>query len=407
MRDLLNEIAQTMSHNKLRTALTGLSVSWGVFMLIVLLSIARGVTNNFEYMMSSGSQSNLQLWGGMTSRPYRGNREGRSINLKASDMKAIEENVPGYVEGVNAVIGSSWGRVSTNTTSINVSPSGVYPVWLRNRGVRSTTSGRNITDHDLATRAKVMVLADDYARQLFPPDGAAAVGSRVNFAGLSFLIVGTYSHRWERRVLIPYTTALMMAKDKDQVGSITVNLKNVTTEAQGEEAEAEVRASVAKTQNFDPDDSGALWIRNSFLDAVRGGKAMSILSIAVWILGTLTLLTGIVGISNIMFVSVRERTHEIGIRRAIGAKPRAILTQILAESVAITVLFGYVGIVLGTLVAQIISMGIGDEMMRDATVNLAICFEVTAVLVLAGALAGLFPALRALKVKPVEALRDE
>ena len=132
------------------------------------------------------------------------------------------------------------------------------------------------------------------------------------------------------------------------------------------------------------------------------------LNLGVWVLGILTLLTGVVGISNIMFVSVRERTHEIGIRRAIGAKPRSILTQILAESVAITVLFGYIGIVLGTVVAQVISMVIGEvDFLKNPTVSIAIAFEVTAVLVLAGALAGLFPALKALKVKPVEALRYE
>ena len=135
---------------------------------------------------------------------------------------------------------------------------------------------------------------------------------------------------------------------------------------------------------------------------------MAILDVGVWVLGILTLLTGIVGISNIMFVSVRERTHEIGIRRAIGAKPRKILTQILSEAVAITLIFGYIGIVLGTVVTQVIATVVGDDgPLENPTVSLSIAVEVTVVLVLAGALAGLFPALKALKVKPVEALRDE
>lgn len=199
-----------------------------------------------------------------------------------------------------------------------------------------------------------------------------------------------------------------MSKEKDDVGALTVNLRNVRTAEDGSRAEEGIRQTLAQTHNFDPADESAVWIANRFNNSLQSQTAMGILNTAVWILGMLTLLTGVVGISNIMFVSVRERTHEIGIRRAIGAKPRAILTQVIAESVAITVLFGYIGIVFGTAVSQLLAMVLSSvEFLKNPTVSLSIAVEVTVVLVIAGALAGLFPAMRALKVKPVEALRDE
>ncbi len=200
----------------------------------------------------------------------------------------------------------------------------------------------------------------------------------------------------------------MLSSNQNKFGNLSVELKNVSTEADGSDAESGIRKTLAAFHNFDPEDENAVYISNDFNNALTGKMAMGILDTCVWVLGILTLLTGIVGISNIMFVTVKERTHEIGIRRAIGAKPHKILTQVIAESVAITVLFGYIGIVLGTAVTQLLSSVIGNaDMLRNPTVSLSIAFEVTLVLIVAGALAGLFPALKALKVKPVEALRDE
>ena len=185
-------------------------------------------------------------------------------------------------------------------------------------------------------------------------------------------------------------------------------LKNVMDEADGNHAETEIRRTLASSHDFAPDDESAVWLWNQFSQGMRGLAAMSILNISIWLLGLLTLLSGVVGISNIMFVSVKERTHEIGIRRAIGAKPRSILSQVIAESVAITTLFGYIGIVLGTLATGVLNAIFGDtDFISNPTVSLSVAFQVTLVLIAAGALAGLFPALKALKVKPVEALRDE
>lgn len=408
MRDLISEILQTLSHNKLRTSLTGLSVSWGIFMLIVLLSMARGVTNSFEENIASGSHANMRVWGGMTSKPYHGNREGRRINLKEREMGVLEDEHPQYIKEVSSVIYGNNDTISTATKSVSTSYTGVYPSYIKTIAALDIVDGRNINDNDMKRISKVMLLPIEYAKQLFPPEGKGAVGQRVTCASLSFQIIGVYEGRWSRDVYIPFTTAQMMAKDKDRLGSMTVSLQNVKTEEDGDKAEEGIRNILAQSYDFDPKDESAVWINNRFNQSLQEGTAMSMLNIGVWILGILTLLTGVVGISNIMFVSVRERTHEIGIRRAIGAKPRSILSQILAESVAITLLFGYIGIVFGTLVSQLLAMAFADvPFLKNPTVSLSIAFEVTAVLVIAGAFAGLFPALKALKVKPVEALRDE
>lgn len=408
MFDLINEILQTLRHNKLRTALTGFAVAWGIFMLIVLLGMGNGVTNSFrENALAPGSQK-IKVWGGRTSKPYHGYREGRNIPLKNADLERVSKENGEFVDEVNSVIYGGSANMSSGKYSRSVSYTGVFPSQITTEGNIDKIHGRIINDKDMASRAKVVVLPLEYASQLFPPDGTKAVGQRVDFGGLSYLVIGVYEAPWNRNVFIPYTTAQMLAGNEDNPGSLNIMLKNLETIEDGDNAEKELRATLAKAHDFDPDDESALWVWNQFSQGLKGLSAMNILNMSIWILGLLTLLSGVVGISNIMFVSVKERTHEIGIRRAIGAKPRTILIQIIAESVAITTLFGYIGIVLGTVASQLLDMGIGDtDFIKNPTVSLTTAIEVTVVLIVAGALAGLFPALKSLKVKPVEALRDE
>ncbi|TGY76081.1 ABC transporter permease [Lepagella muris] len=407
MTDLIREIFQTIRTNKLRTVLTGIAVTWGVFMLIVLLSMARGVTNNFQEMMVSRNTASIRIFSGNTSIPYKGNREGRRIRMKDGDMKILPENNPKYVEEVTSRIYGS-GNISTPKAKISESYTGVFPSIKQEQDIRTMKEGRFITDRDLAEKAKVIVLPEYYANQLFPPDGIGACGGRVDCQGLSFKVVGVYQSNWNRSCYIPFTTARMIASDREDLGTLSVALKNVHTEEDGNTAETDIRNTLATVHNFDPADENAVYISNSFTNAIKTRQALVILDTSVWVLGILTLLTGIVGISNIMFVTVRERTHEIGIRRAIGAKPHKILTQVIAEAVGITLLFGYLGIVFGMIVTQIIAYIIGpDGPISNPTVSIAIALEVMGVLVLAGAIAGLFPAMKALKIKPVEALRDE
>lgn len=407
MTDLAREIWQTLGHNKLRTVLTGIAVTWGIFMLIVLLSMARGVTNAFDYNMLSRNTAMIRVWGGKTSIPYHGNREGRFIEFDESDQKIVAQENSGYVEGISSSV-SGGGKLSTPKGEVSQEYKGVYPSDFNPSHHGDIKQGRFLNDRDMKGKGKVMVIPEYYAKQLFPPEGEGALGGRVDCNGLSFKVVGVYESQWNREVYIPFTTARMLSSDQNKFENLYVELKNVSTEADGTEAESGIRNTLAAAHDFDPKDDNAVYISNDFKNALTGKMAMGILDVSMWVLGILTLLTGIVGVSNIMFVTVKERTHEIGIRRAIGAKPHKILTQVIAESVSITLLFGYIGIVLGTAATQLFTSLVGNNgVLRNPTVSLAIAFEVTLVLIVAGAFAGVFPALKALKVKPVEALRDE
>lgn len=405
MFDLANEILQTMRHNKLRTTLTGLSVAWGIFMLITLVSVANGITRSFkEEMMNSDSQK-ISIWGGTTTKPYHGYREGRNIDLKNKDIDILSHEQRDVVQEVTSELNGTQSGVSTNTTNVQAGFTGVFPSALGLNNLE-LIDGRFISQSDIDKKAKVMVLPKEYAEQLFPPDGKKAVGQRVECAGLSFLVIGVYeSHR--RTIYIPYSTARVFSSDNTNLDQIILLLNGVTEIEQADNIEKDVRHTLASAHDFDPDDESGVWIWNAVSQALTVQGAIGILNIGVWVLGLLTLLSGIIGISNIMFVSVKERTHEIGIRRAIGAKPVKILTQILTESVVITTLFGYIGIVMGTALTEVLASTVGQGMFDYANVDLRIAIQVTVVLIVAGALAGLFPALKALKVKPVEALRDE
>lgn len=394
-----------MRHNKLRTTLTGLSVAWGIFMLITLVSVANGITRSFkEEMMNSDSQK-ISIWGGTTTKPYHGYREGRNIDLKNKDIDILSHEQRDVVQEVTSELNGTQSGISTNTTNVQAGFTGVFPSALGLNNLE-LIDGRFISQGDIDKKAKVMVLPKEYAEQLFPPDGKKAVGQRVECAGLSFLVIGVYeSHR--RTIYIPYSTARVFSSDNTNLDQIILLLNGVTEIEQADNIEKDVRHTLASAHDFDPDDESGVWIWNAVSQALTVQGAIGILNIGVWVLGLLTLLSGIIGISNIMFVSVKERTHEIGIRRAIGAKPVKILTQILTESVVITTLFGYIGIVMGTALTEVLASTVGQGMFDYAHVDLRIAIQVTVVLIVAGALAGLFPALKALKVKPVEALRDE
>ena len=406
MLDLVREIGQTLRNNRLRTVLTGISVSWGIFMLIVLLGASRGVTNYFEYAMSSQSNNVISFWSGVTSMPYKGYKDGRYIGLKSSDIDAILHDNPGKVSNVIAFASVDTARISTSLDVLTNGFEAVYPGAQATNGIEMS-HGRFINERDIADARRVIVLAAKNARLLFGSD-SLAVGKTVQSLGLAWTVAGVYDHRWRSQSMVPYTAYKAVTGNTDEAYELDVTVEGLETEADGKAAEKSIRTTLAQRHEFHPDDPNAVWVWNSFTSYLTNKAANRYLELAVWVIGIFTLLTGIVGVSNIMFVSVRERTHEIGIRRAIGAKPRSVLAQILAESVAVTAIFGYIGIVAGTFVLQIIASVIGDvEGFRNPTVDISIAVKVTVALIVAGAVAGLFPALKAIKVKPVEALRDE
>ena len=406
MLDLIREIGQTLRNNKLRTALTGISVAWGIFMLIIRLGAARGVTNYFDESMGSNPTNVISIWGGRTSKPYKGYKDGRWIELKEGDAAAIVNDNPGHVSRVSPFASADTAKIKTSRDAISGFEA-VFPDAIRTKKL-TMKYGRFINDLDISEARRVMVLADNQATLLFGND-ADALGKTVSSMGLAWTVVGIYSHRWNRSTYAPYTTYKAVTGNNDYAYQLDATVEGLTDEASGDAVEEAIRASLAAQHNFAPDDANAIWTWNRFNDYLRGQRGNNILRLAVWIIGLLTLLTGIVGVSNIMFVSVRERTHEIGIRRAIGAKPRSIVLQVITESIAVTGLFGYIGVFLGIVVLQFINHFVGDstEGFRNPTVDLSMALQVTVALIVAGAIAGLFPAIKATKVKPVEALRDE
>lgn len=408
MFDLVSEIMATLRNNKLRTALTGFAVSWGIFLLIVLLSVSRGLVNGMESMFGQRDTETVSIRGGYAQKAFKGLKENRRIRLKDSDMAVLESQNANVIADVTAQISNDSAQITSSKDYLTGGYRGVFPAELRNGGL-DMVKGRFINQNDINQRRRVVVINQESAKTLF--GDKEPVGQLVKICDLSFTVVGTYKQEWRRDAYIPYSTARSMSGGSDRVNNITVKLKNVSNLEESDKAEEDFRATLGRLHSFAEDDSGSLWIWNRFSDYMRTSSAMGAIGMAVWIIGLLTMLSGIVGVSNIMFVSVRERTHEIGVRRAIGAKPRSILRQIILESVAITTLFGYVGIVLGVLVSQGIAMltesGGDRSPIKDPTVDIAIAIQVTLVLVVAGALAGLFPAMKSLKIKPVEALRDE
>lgn len=405
MLDLFREIGQTLRNNRLRTALTGIAVAWGIFMLIVLLGAARGVINSFESNTDDSSTNQISIWGGRTSMPYKGYKDGRWIELKGSDIDAITHDNHN-VSKVTAFASVDTAKISTARDYLGDGFQCVYPEAQRNDNIKML-HGRFINGRDIAEHRRVMVLHEKNARLLFGDD-TKAVGQTVKSMGLAWTVTGVYSHPWRTQTYAPYSTYKAVTGNSDKAWQLVATVDGLTDMESAQQAESGIRSSLAREHQFSPDDPNAIWTWNRFESYLRNVQAFGYLNLAVWVIGIFTLLTGIVGVSNIMFVSVRERTHEIGIRRAIGAKPRSILTQVLAESVAITSLFGYMGVFTGMAVLEILNHFVGDnDGFKNPTVDISIAIQVTIALIIAGAIAGLFPALKAIKVKPVEALRDE
>ncbi len=405
MFDLINEIWQTMRTNKLRTALTGISVAWGIFMLIILLGISKGVLTSFQSSSLAQNPNKITVYPGNTSMPYKGLKEGRYIQLRDRNLDEIKNDNPHDVASATAEMNQS-GTISTPLDYITTSYSGVFPGTEKMLQL-PMIYGRFINEKDLNDMRKVIVLNKKDAETLFK-NISSSIGKTVDVNGIAFTLVGIYEHEWRSGTFIPYTTARALSGFDDKVYSIQVDIKGVKNMEDAERVERNIKSTLAKYNQFNPDDESAVWMWNRFSSYLNSQEAAGVLNTAMWVIGLLTLITGIVGVSNIMFVSVRERTHEIGIRRAIGARPHNILLQVIIESVAMTTLFGYIGILLGTIGNEIMAQVFADgDFIKDPRVDLSLAIEVTVVLIVSGALAGIFPAMRALKIRPVEALRTE
>ncbi len=421
MRDVFTEIWESVRRNKLRTTLTGFAVSWGIFMLIVLLGAGNGLMNSFMMSGSGFSTNSVSVGGGWTSKPYDGYRQGRRIKLDDGDLAATaSEAFADHVEAVTATVGTS-ATVSLGKKSFSGYIDGQYPA-IKEMSKIEIRAGRFLNDKDIAEKRKVVVLPENTAENLLENGQSAAslIGRNVKIGSLAFTVVGiSKSDRMRNDNLLyaPFTTVKTVYGKGQEIGGITFSTKNLRTEADNEDFERRYKAVINQRHHAAPDDERAVWVWNRAHQDVQMQKGRGILSTALWIIGLFTLLGGIVGVSNIMLITVKERTHEFGIRKAIGASPWSITKLIIAESVSITAFFGYLGMFLGMLACTILdktlgqaTMAVGDEqiaMLVNPTVGLDTALEATLVLIVAGTIAGLFPARRAAQVRPIEALRSE
>ena len=419
MRDILTEIWSTARRNKLRTSLTGFAVAWGIFMLVVLLGAGNGLINAQLQQSNRFLSSSMVVFGGETSKAYQGMKEGRWIRLQGTDIAITEQEFKEHVDEVGAQYRTS-GTISLGQQYITTSICGVYPNHNKIDKVEMLY-GRFINDIDLHQQRKVLVLGNKQAKELLGTEqGEALIGKYVNVGSFAFKVVGIYKENENGRAdaFSSYSAIKRIyGANTDDAGRIEFTFHGLPTEQANDNFEKEYRQRLNANHQAHPEDESAIWIWNRFTQNLQMQTGIGIIRTALWLVGLFTLLSGIVGVSNIMLITVKERTHEFGIRKAIGAKPWSILKLIIIESVIITTFFGYIGMVLGVAANEYMDATLGHNtidtglfkatMFVNPTVGLDICIEATMVMIIAGTIAGLIPAFKASRIRPIEALRAD
>ncbi|MCA9676765.1 MAG: ABC transporter permease [Kofleriaceae bacterium] len=408
------EILSTLGRNRLRTFLTMLSVAWGILMLVVLQGAGQGLSHGTQEQFKDDAVNSIWMFAGRTTIPYGGYPVGRRLTFDNGDYDALRD-APG-VEHLTGRYGIRGGgffggevivRRGDKSSSFDVRS--VHPDHLY---LEKTimVAGRFLNQRDLDGHRKVAVIGMPVRDFLFGP-GADPMGQWIEVNGVAFQVVGVFTDEGGegelRKVYLPITTAQRAFGGNDRINMLMFTVGDADV-AESQALADQAIALMAEHHDFAPADKQAVRVRNNVEAFDRFNKIFKIIELFVWVIGLGTIVAGIVGVSNIMMIAVKERTKEIGVRKALGATPSSIITMIVEEAVFLTAIAGYVGLVAGVAILQLVAAVLpANDFFSDPTVDLGLAIKATVILIVAGALAGYFPARAAARVNPIVALRDQ
>tara|TARA_B100001057_G_scaffold501108_1_gene620626 strand:- start:814 stop:2049 length:1236 start_codon:yes stop_codon:yes gene_type:complete len=408
-RDTWFEIFSTIGKNKLRTFLSGFTVALGIFIFIVLFGFGNGLKNQFKEFFLDDATNVLTIFPSKTSKPYKGFKSNRQIEFKNDDIIDLEKNFKFFLENISPRITryaqSSYKLESNNYRTVGVSPSYIYfekHVLMK---------GRYINNDDVTSKKKYAVIGRLVAQDLFGTD-VDPLGEYINIDSSNFKIIGIFKDSGgdneERVIVMPYTTRQLLEKSNDKINQILVSFRPELGYIGAVAFEDKIRNFFEVKKSIDPTDPRGIFIRNVAKDLKNNQTFSSVLQYIVTFVGLGTLLAGIIGISNIMVFVVKERTKELGVRKALGASPKAIVGTILLESIFITTLFGYIGMIFGVILLNNMGSSLAEDyFIKNPYVDSYTAIFSTIILIIFGAIAGYIPAKRASKISPIEAMRDE
>ena len=406
-QDTWQEIFSSIRKNKIRTAITIIGVMWGIFLLVVLLGAARGVENKFNSLFGDFATNSVFIWAQQTSKPFKGFQEGKSISLKLGDVEKIKNEI----EGIDLIAprSQSSGLVVRKFLTGNFNISGDFPVLDKIQN-KNLIYGRFINQNDINEKKKVCVIEEEVYKQLFEKD-EFPIGELLSINKINYTVVGMFKAsetiRLGDNIHIPFTTFQQVYNRGDNISWMIITANPESDIIQMEKDAKLILKNLHKVHPEDERAFGGMNLGDMFSKITEFLTGMQFLT---WFVGIATLIAGVFAIGNILLITVKERTKEIGIRRALGAKPWEIKRQIILESVFLTSIAGALGIISGGLVLMLIDVTIGngpDAALKNPTVDIPVIIIAAITLVVLGTLIGLIPAHTAVSIKPIEALRDE